>query len=129
MAPTGSVMARSDFVHRCVAGRLRALAAEKMNCHRLRLHDDAINMLLDQIAFGYGWLGVNHAALSEMVPDRCHHCGFNLVRGHAGDAAGIFRPLLQEGMRHVISIPNALLVRMRGRHPLAALVKNPPGEN
>jgi hypothetical protein len=57
-------------------------------------------------------------AFAQDLEDRL----LDLGRRHAGDGAGFLLPTLQQRLRDVIAIPNALLVGMAWTHRIAAIV-------
>src|ERR1700674_849728 len=79
-------------------------------------------MALNDLAIGC--VVVSTAVCAERVGDQ----SLNVGRRDSGDGASFAGASLQQGVRDIVTIPHALLVRMRRRHRIAAVVEDTPGE-
>lgn len=64
-----------------------------------------------------------------MAADGVGHELLDLDGRHAADAANVFPPLLQDGMRHIVPVAYAELVGVRGAHAVAAVIEDAAGQN
>ena len=79
-------------------------------------------MVLNDLAIGYVVVGI--AVCAEPVGDQSLDVG----RRDSGDEAGFVRLPLQQGMRDIVTVPHALLVGMRRRHRIVAVVEDAAGK-
>src|SRR6266516_1912411 len=95
----------------------------------MRLHHNAFDMSLDQVAIAYGDRWLRLGCCREVSAEAIEHERLDLGGGEPGDAAGARLPFLQNRMGDVVAVAHPELVGVGRAHPAAAVVENAAGED
>src|ERR1700730_7570956 len=94
-----------------------------LGCHAERLCCRSITLALVRPSIAVAIVRVN-VPIDDRLADRIDDDQFDIRPGYARDRPGFGFSVLQDGLRDVISVSDALLVGVAGAHGIAAIIED-----